>query len=244
MDVWLVPSGFHALVLALVLTALGWRRRWRARWLLLCVSAWCWLGSTPIVENALVKHLEDQYARPRDVAADPATTIVLLTTGQSITRDDGPRVRLEDGWERVACAADLWRRTGGTLLVTGGPMVGSEPVAETMARAAAALGVPAAHIVVEPRARNTRENVRFARALTPPGGPVWLATSAVHMPRAMGVARALDWPVRAWPCDYRGFDHMHWWAWLPNPGVDMTAVAHELVGGLWYRATDSRERPR
>jgi hypothetical protein len=56
MERFFVPSAFTALVLALVLTALAWRRR-RLRWALVLVSSWCWLGSTPVVGNAILARL-------------------------------------------------------------------------------------------------------------------------------------------------------------------------------------------
>jgi uncharacterized SAM-binding protein YcdF (DUF218 family) len=236
-EAWLVPSSFDALLLAVALAALAWRRarpRWRVA--LGVVVAWCWVGSTPAVENALARSLERRFERPAVVPREPDATVVVLGAGRGVVERDGVRVRLEaDGWERVACAVELRARTGGRLLVTGGPPApGAEPVAATMARAAVALGAPPASIVIEPRARDTLENVDFARALAG-DGPAWLATSAIHLPRAMAVARARAWPARPWPCDLRASDHLRWWAWLPHPGVDFGAVTHELVGALWYR---------
>ncbi len=74
--------------------------------------------------------------------------------------------------------------------------------------------------------------------MKPRPGEVWLLdTSAIHMPRAMAVARRLDWPMIAWPSDY-----------ITAPGgtgTDMFDVAgnlgltdyamHEWIGMLAYR---------
>ena len=44
----------------------------------------------------------------------------------------------------------------------------------------------------------------FPRLVHPAPGEVWLlVTSAFHMPRAVGIFRAQDWPVVAYPVDYQ-----------------------------------------
>jgi uncharacterized SAM-binding protein YcdF (DUF218 family) len=72
----------------------------------------------------------------------------------------------------------------------------------------------------------------------PKPGEVWLlATAAMHMPRAMAIARKLDWPMTPWPSDYltapSGGD--------VNP-LNVTGnfayidyVVHEWIGLLAYR---------
>ena len=55
-------------------------------------------------------------------------------------------------------------------------------------------------LVVDRRATNTFENATFSRDLLGPCGQSWvLVTSALHMPRAIGVFQAVGFPVQPWP---------------------------------------------
>ena len=93
---------------------------------------------------------------------------------------------------------------------------------------------------MEPRARNTYENILFTKALVKPRPrEVWLlVTSAIHMPRAMAIARKLDWPMLPWASDYMTAPH--------GAPVDfdiagnlsnLDFAVHEGIGLLVYRLT-------
>lgn len=66
------------------------------------------------------------------------------------------------------------------------------------------LGIDPDRLVMERDSRNTRENVVNSKALAKPEpGDTWvLITSAIHMPRAVGVFCEQDWPVIAYPVDH------------------------------------------
>ncbi|MEJ2700306.1 MAG: ElyC/SanA/YdcF family protein, partial [Desulfuromonadales bacterium] len=71
------------------------------------------------------------------------------------------------------------------LVLSGGPVYGSDTMAEGYARAALALGVPASALVKLDTPRDTAEEARAVRKLLGVGRPFLLVTSASHMPRAM-----------------------------------------------------------
>ena len=98
--------------------------------------------------------------------------------------------------------------------------------------------MPATAINVEPASLNTYENIQFSKSLLDRNGAeVWLVTSALHMPRAMAVARKMGVPAVAYPCDFRAEERPHWRLWLPsNAGPAMLEEAlHEWLGLLYYR---------
>ena len=93
------------------------------------------------------------------------------------------------------------------------------------------LGVPQDRIASENRSRNTFENAKFAKEIAQPKpGERWLLiTSAYHMPRAVGIFRAADFPVEAYPVDWR------------TPGDTALRPSATLSGGLRRVDTAARE---
>jgi uncharacterized SAM-binding protein YcdF (DUF218 family) len=229
-------------VLCLVLAALcvlAFRRRARWRWLALVALVWGYCFATPAIASALVAALEHQYpASPPTATGEPL--ILVLSSGRVVDTATGWEVRLEPAsWERTVAGVRLWRQIGGQLLFVGEPSPdGSTSVAAAMRDAALAAGVPPAALQVESRSRDTHENLALNRALVAThGDDVWVVTSAMHLPRAMAVARKLGMHPRAQPCDYRAIPRRHWWAWLPSSGGPemFSAALHEWLGLAWYR---------
>lgn len=101
------------------------------------------------------------------------------------------------------------------------------------------LGFDADRVIYEAQSRNTRENAVFTKALVhPKPGETWiLVTSALHMPRAMGVFTAIGWPVVAYPVDYlTGKADFSFKLNLPGAFSTLSAALHEGLGLLYYRA--------
>lgn len=145
--------------------------------------------------------------------------------------------------ERFTALVELGRRwpqaklvfTGGIGILGGAPM--SE--AEVLGGFLGGLGIDASRLTLEDEARTTRENaLHVQELLRPQPGEVWLlVTSAAHIPRAVGVFRAIGWDVTAWPVDYRTAG---WWGgdWRPRAGrrlSDLDEAAYEWLGLVYYR---------
>ncbi len=93
-------------------------------------------------------------------------------------------------------------------------------------------------ITLETESRNTWENVVNSQALvTPAPGSHWLLiTSAAHMPRAVGIFCARQWPVMPVPVDFRSDPaHMFRPEWEFAEHVNsLTVASREWVGLVAY----------
>jgi uncharacterized SAM-binding protein YcdF (DUF218 family) len=247
---WLVPGPLHATLLALVLVLVVHARRsrtpsWlrRTSWLIL---AWMWIGATPAIGNGLVRALEVRHpALDRSgLLPSPHARVVVLASGQQFRPDGTPAPELDaDGWERLLAGIALWRRVGGELILSGGPGHGpDDALAQRMRRIALEAGVPDAAIRPVGGGRNTRDDLANVAAQIQgrppsPSAPVYLVTSAMHMPRAMGTARAMGLQALPAPCGFRHLAAPTWRAWLPDNG-DPTLWRdglHEWIGLAVYR---------
>lgn len=248
----LTPSPLLALAGLTAWTAWAYRHRARtpgrrgiSAWLphaLAAVTAWAWLCCIPAIPNLLIAHLEGPVQGPHELATATVSErlpVIVLASGQMASLDGRAAPRLdENGWERLRDAVAWWRRAGTSLIVTGGPgFQPPETLAGQMAQAATAWGVPASQIQLAMGSRNTFQDLQAAKALIG-DGPVWLVTSAVHMPRALAVCRALGIDARPVPVDFRQIANVTWRSWLPDNGSSerMNTALHELVGRAVYRA--------
>lgn len=212
-----------AVVLALVLALLGWRRTARAV-VALGIAHTLILSFQP-VGDALIRTLEDRAREAeRQAPACCYAAIVVLGGGISpASPPDQPLPDLTDSADRMWQAARLYRRgLAPKIIVSGGSFLaehGGPPTteAEAMRVFLLDLGVPTEAIVDEPKALNTVENIRNVRAMVG-DGLVALVTSAYHMPRALQIAAQAGLNVGAFPTDYQATPsaRLPWDNWLPS----------------------------
>jgi uncharacterized SAM-binding protein YcdF (DUF218 family) len=149
-----------------------------------------------------------------------------------------------DNNERLVAAFDLLRSgRARTVIVTGGFPDANDAdnvEANVLARQLEAWGIARNRILVEPHARNTRENaVETAKIVKDHGfGRLVLVTSAFHMQRAVGCFRAVGLDVDAQPVDFRSFDPAAYQArWTPRASSleASTNALREFAGRVIYR---------
>ena len=238
----LLPSPLHLVAALGFLSVWAFRRSApralsKMRFALVTLLAWAWLLSLPLAVNGVASPLEGRYPPPKKVEPDDEALILVLSSGFSRHRNHSWEAKLgQSGWERTYAGVRLWRQLGGVILFAGGPMPDHRSsVAEAMASVARDMGVPGEAVRVETRSTNTYENILFARPATG-DHHVWLVTSAVHMPRAMAVARRLGLDFRPYPCDFQ--TRVAGWRRLapsPHAPLDLASSLHEVVGLLYYR---------
>lgn len=236
-----------AIALAVLLVCC-WRRLPRAaRALGLIVELVLLLMMAPVGANLLVRAVESQVPASRSCAAPVPGVIVLLDGGT----DRRPR-GLDDysalsatSLRRLFAAVSLWQRTSNARLVISGGGAGV-PHAWLLRGLAEHLGVPGDAIETEDKSTTTWENALYTSQLSPVVPKrIWLVTSALHMPRAMGAFRAWGFEPCAWPSGsmYVPFG-FHPGYFIPqSSSLDKADMAiHEVIGGLVYAGLEWKLR--
>lgn len=208
---WGVVAPGNALVLTVAMGALLLRtRRWqRAGKRMVTLAAVLLLLVTYTGLGALVAlPLENRFPKAEPEGRIDGIIMLGGALNPPITADRGDP-SLNDAAERILGFADLVRRhpqaksvfTGGS-----GRLLGQEYKEDVTARAALAqAGIPDDRVIYEAQSRNTWENAVFSKDMVKPApGERWLlVTSAMHMPRSVGIFRAVGWEVIPYPVDYR-----------------------------------------
>ena len=241
----LTTSGPLLLLTLLLGTALLWSRHWQRGRVFLTVVV---LGLTALLllpaQPALTGLLEDRFQQAPPLP-DHIDGIIILggMIRPAISRSRG-RPTLNDAAERLIEGARLARlHPEAKVLFTGGSADPWKPEAresDFASRVLLDMGVDPSRLLIEDKSRNTYENAVFSRKLAPDqGAGNWiLVTSAMHMPRSVGVFREVGWRVIPWPVNYLTGAEAEW----ANEDVPverlyfLSRTLHELFGLAYYRA--------
>ena len=211
---WLLVSPGNFLVLTLAAgTLLLFTRRlahWGRRLVAVAAVGFVIVMVTPIA-SLVALPLEERFPRPD--LPERVDGIIMLggAVNPPIARDPG-EPSVNDAAERILGFAELIRRypqakavfTGGSgRLMAQDAMDLREDVA--IRGALRQTGIDPDGVIFENESRNTWENALFSqRIVQPKPGETWiLVTSAMHMPRSVGIFRQVGWEVIAYPVDYR-----------------------------------------
>lgn len=232
-----------ALLLAVAL-AWAWRRlpRW-GRVAGLVVEIVLLFFMAPVGANVLVWSVESRVPPIQSCAVPTPTTIVLLDGGtdrRPLSSSDFASLS-EPSLHRLFAAVALWRRSPGAHLVISGGGSGV-PDSVLLRGLAVRLGVPADVIEIEDRSRTTWENAMYTSRLSPAVPKrIWLVTSALHMPRALGAFRAWGFEPCAYPGSslYTPFSASIGY-FMPQSSslAKAEAAIHEIIGSAVYRVLE------
>jgi uncharacterized SAM-binding protein YcdF (DUF218 family) len=156
----------------------------------------------------LAEPLEDRFPPWTPSLGTPAGIIVLGGVIDPEMSTAHRQISLNESAERLTSAVKLARDYPNARIVFSGgngELIGGYPEGKFAAEFFESLGVPSSHVVVEDRSRNTFENAVYAKRLVAPKpGERWLlVTSAMHMPRAVGVFHQVGFPIVPYPVDYQ-----------------------------------------
>jgi uncharacterized SAM-binding protein YcdF (DUF218 family) len=208
---WMIASPINLLLLAAlvgVLLCFGQHARFGRGLALTSVLLFFAVATLP-VGVLLIAPLEDRFPVPPPDLPPPEGIIVL---GGAIN-DEVSAARQEtvfdEGGERLTEAVILAKRyprarvvyTGGSASFTGAASTEAQQARKLMSQ----MGIAPDRVTIEDKSRNTDENARFTAAIVhPQPSQRWIiATSAFHMPRAMGVFEKAGFHPIAYPVAFR-----------------------------------------
>lgn len=243
--IWLATKTVSALLLPpLSLLLLGFaglatleKRPRLGKGLILASLALLYGLSTPIVGDSALKLIEPART---PVPAAGAGAIVVLGAGTYFSAPEyGSDTVAGQALERLRYAAELHRKTGTPILVSGGHPGGDyAPEAVSMKSVLEYdFHVPVAW--TESKSRDTLENARYSFKILDQAGihTVYLVTSAWHMRRAAMAFRSAGFTVIPAPTAFVTRDRLTILDFLPSTlGLLKSRVFfHEVLGILWYR---------
>jgi uncharacterized SAM-binding protein YcdF (DUF218 family) len=245
---WLLAKPSHLIVLLLVAgVAALWLDRPRPGGALVTLGTGALAALTLLpLGSWLMVPLENRFSQPE--APPPGTVDGVIVLGGAprlgVTVARG-QPTFGDEAERVTSLVELGRRYPGARLVfTGGSgsLFGASTSEADVVRAfLAEQGFDVGRVLFEAESRDTHENaVRSRELVGPEPGERWLlVTSALHMPRSVGVFRRAGWDVTAFPVDYRTTGRIEL---EPEPVfglgsrlADLDFAAREWIGLVAYR---------
>jgi uncharacterized SAM-binding protein YcdF (DUF218 family) len=196
--------------------------------------------------NVLLLSLSERFPAWQFDGPDPDGIIILGGAIDSEISAARGALEMNSAAERITTMLELARRFPKARIVfTGGSgnlIESSVPEAPIAGRLLESFGVATDRITLESASRTTDENATFTRRMvSPKPGERWLlVTSAVHMPRSIGVFRAAGFDVEAYPVDWRTRGWVD--AGLPfdamSAGLARTDIAiHEWTGLVTYWLT-------
>ncbi|MDA1099068.1 MAG: YdcF family protein [Proteobacteria bacterium] len=246
---WVIAQPVNLLLILLSLsTLLSWSR-WRRQgiWLTSALTAALLALAVLPVGNWLLTPLERQFT-PFNATDRTVAGIVLLSGGTvnlAVSRQVGYAVPGKSADRLVEFIRLARGYPEARLLICGGSGSAGGVQDERWDREALLIaeylvsqGIPRKRLLIEAHSRDTYENAVQGRSLAKPkAAEQWLlVTSAWHMPRAMAVFRALDWPVVAAPprLDLNGKSAFRLRFDLGRGIREIGRPAHEYLGLLAY----------
>lgn len=235
---WLIARPGNLLVLllllALVALAAGFRR-FGGRLLVGTAIVLVAVSALP-VGAWLLRPIEERFP----VALPPHVDGIVVLGGSivpSISEARG-QVTINDAAERLTTMVALAQRyRDAKVIFTGGagglplPPVREADVVQTWLDE---LGMAPGRVILERDSATTYENALFTlRLAQPKAGETWLlVSSAYHLPRAVGVFRAVGWEVVPYPVDFR--TPLEYYSVFANMNL-LDIAMKEYVGLIAYR---------
>lgn len=203
--VLLMPLGFSLILLITGWFLLFFRRRLReAKVLVLAGIIVLVVPSIGPVSNTITEPLESRYA-PLEYNNLPPDISYVVVLGGGLAGDDQDPAHVDLSRASLARLVEGIRihrfYHGSKLVLSGGKVFAQVSESEVMAEKARSLGVKGEDIILENNSPDTETQARLVKPFVKDRNFI-LVTSAIHMPRAMGLFRKEGLEPVAAPTDY------------------------------------------
>lgn len=237
--VWVTLTG-----LPLIWFALRGYASWKAFWSWTFSLAWVGLlvlVSAPRVVNPMVDAWETQYPLDKTCGDDSALVVLAGGLDRRATEPSQTEYLYPSSHIRSSRAASMASAELMAPIVVSGKGLYQVSEAEMMTAYLTQRGIDEVRIVMDGASGNTHESAVNVAALVAENGwdsSVRLVTSALHMPRAMGVFEKNGLAPCAIPVEFLAVLDVPWFALMPQT----TALAkfrtylHERIGVFVYRS--------
>jgi len=237
---WLIPPAIN--VVLIIIGALLLRRFYKTGLLAIVLSAvLLYLLSTPNIASRLAHSLESHTAVQIDELPKNENIYIVVAGASHFVhaREFGTSSPTTPGLVRLHYAANLHRRTGFPILLTGGPIPNhTEPNASVMARSLE-LEYKIKAQLLETKSNTTLENALFSAELLKPKGvsKILLVTHSYHMRRAVTLFEHAGFEVIPAPTQLSHHYALdNWLFWMPDAeNLQLSASSiYEYIGLVWY----------
>jgi uncharacterized SAM-binding protein YcdF (DUF218 family) len=250
LPIFLYPSGLSCLLLGIAI-ATFWKRPRTAAYCLGTALAVLLIFSNAVMAQVLLHSLESQY--PSLSPGTKGGAIVILGGCTKSPRAAQPLPEISESGDRIFYGAQLYRQgVASKVILSGGGISSwtgrSQSEAFEMATLLQFMGVPSQDLLLDAMSMNTYENAVNTQVLLRSQGisePIFLVTSAFHLPRAMGIFQKQGMKAIAAPTDFLTAPPSRPRTWnsllfdlLPDSGAldQVTLALKEYIGIAVYRA--------
>ena len=207
-----------------------------------------WLGATPLTASWALAALERSATAEAAACAPPASDARFIVLAGGLRAQPGSAQDVgalsDASLRRTIAAARLAHEVPDSRLLISGGVGWQWKEADLMGTLAQRLGVARDRIELERRAQDTLQNAReVARMLRGmPPRPLYLVTSAYHMPRAWMSFRHSGLQVCAVPVDFESIAKVSPEDLVPDAAGlrSMSLALHEYLGIVYYRLVKFR----
>lgn len=240
-SMWLVPPAINILIILFGLLLVRWFRKSG-----MVISVFgllsLWLLSTLWFSSLLASSIERYPAiQPDTIVQNDSQAIVVLGSSQLDAAEEYGRTTPDDSaLVRLHYAANIHRRSGLPVMLTGGPMNKMQDIhAQVLAESLKSqFGIKAQWL--EGKSATTWQNALYSAEVLHPQNVknIVLVTHSYHMARSVMLFELAGFTVLPAPTQLStAYPLDDWRYWMPEiKGLQLSAsVIHEYLGLLWYQ---------